>query len=384
MDIKTKKFLDKLKKSGHWNDNYDYSKVVYVYNKTPVIVIDKKFNTEHLLVPVRMLSGLTSCSGKTLKNGYYSFDKTINFVHNLKIESVKKWNEYCVSGEKPHYITGQPNLLYKNKWVSWGHFLGTDRIADCLKKETLFRPFEDTKNFVHGLKLKNENEWRAYLKSGNKPVDIPSDCAKVYKDSGWISWPDFLGLKRKIGKDFLPYEESKKIISSFKINGKDEYVKLAKTDNFPINIPKLPSSYYKNSGWVSWSEWLGIERISNKNKSKLFCLYDEAEEYAKNLNLNNIEEWEKHINTNELPINIPRYPNNVYKGKGWVSWGQFLGTGRIADIYKEFLPYEEAKVFIKKLGFTSERQWREYVKSGLKPDNIPANPESHYSKIKKI
>ena len=115
MDIKTKKFLDKLKKSGHWNDNYDYSKVVYVYNKTPVIVIDKKFNTEHLLVPVRMLSGLTSCSGKTLKNGYYSFDKTINFVHNLKIESVKKWNEYCVSGEKPHYITGQPNLLYKNK-----------------------------------------------------------------------------------------------------------------------------------------------------------------------------------------------------------------------------------------------------------------------------
>ena len=34
MDSKTQEFLQKLKDSGNWNDNYDYSKGVYVNSKT--------------------------------------------------------------------------------------------------------------------------------------------------------------------------------------------------------------------------------------------------------------------------------------------------------------------------------------------------------------
>ena len=46
-------FLQKLKDSGHWNDDYDYSKVEYIDSKTKVIVIDKKFNTEHYIANKR-------------------------------------------------------------------------------------------------------------------------------------------------------------------------------------------------------------------------------------------------------------------------------------------------------------------------------------------
>ena len=30
MDSKTQEFLQKLKDSGHWNDDYDYSEVEYI------------------------------------------------------------------------------------------------------------------------------------------------------------------------------------------------------------------------------------------------------------------------------------------------------------------------------------------------------------------
>ena len=33
---------------------------------------------------------------------------------------------------------------------------------------------------------------------------------------------------------------------------------------------------------------------------------------------------------------VPRSPENVYKGKGWKDWGDFLGTGNVANKDKKF------------------------------------------------
>ena len=38
------------------------------------------------------------------------------------------------------------------------------------------------------------------------------------------------------------------------------------------------------------------------------------------------------------------------------------------------LPYDEAHAFVLKLKLSSSNEWRDYCKSGNKPDNIPANP----------
>ena len=45
---------------------------------------------------------------------------------------------------------------------------------------------------------------------------------------------------------------------------------------------------------------------------------------------------------------------------------------------KEFLPFEEAKECVIKLGFSSIKKWREYCKNGLRPQNIPAAPWYSY------
>ena len=38
---KTLEFLQKLKDKGHWNDDYDYTKVIYINAKTSVILFNK-------------------------------------------------------------------------------------------------------------------------------------------------------------------------------------------------------------------------------------------------------------------------------------------------------------------------------------------------------
>ena len=73
-----------------------------------------------------------------------------------------------------------------------GDWLGTGRIAD---QERKFRPFAEAREFVHSLKLPNENQWRKYCKSGKKPADIPSTPSITYKKE-WKGMGDWLGTGR--------------------------------------------------------------------------------------------------------------------------------------------------------------------------------------------
>ncbi len=77
-DQKTLEFLQKLKDSGHWNDDYDYSKVVYVSAKEKVIIIYKPLDTKHLISPTEILINNTKC---TISN---VIDKNDFFIKNLK------------------------------------------------------------------------------------------------------------------------------------------------------------------------------------------------------------------------------------------------------------------------------------------------------------
>jgi len=58
---KTLEFLQKLKDKGHWNDDYDYSEVEYINNSKKVIIIWKKYNTKHLMIPAELLKRNSGC-----------------------------------------------------------------------------------------------------------------------------------------------------------------------------------------------------------------------------------------------------------------------------------------------------------------------------------
>ena len=139
MTEKTKKFLEKLKESGHWNDDYNYGKVDYVNVKTNVVVIDEKFGSEHLINPRGLLKG-TKCCGKNLISGYVNYGVGKEFVSDLHINGGIEWRTYCKSGDKPHNIPSDPRNIYGGcGWVSWSDWLSYKRYN--------FLNFNDAKRF---------------------------------------------------------------------------------------------------------------------------------------------------------------------------------------------------------------------------------------------
>ena len=113
---------------------------------------------------------------------------------------------------------------------------------------------------------------------------------------------------------------------------------------------------------------------------KQFRDFESAREFARTLGLKGIKEWQEYCTLNTLPTNSSSRPDYVYKKKGWISWGDFLGTGNVASYNIQFRSFESTKEFVRSLGIQTWKEWKEYCKSGDKPDDIPSEPSRTYKK----
>jgi hypothetical protein len=78
-----------------------------------------------------------------------------------------------------------------------------------------------------------------------------------------------------------------------------------------------------------WIDWLGTNRIADQNRK--FCPFNEAREFARSLNLSSESEWRIYYKSGKKPNDIPIKPDKSYQDKGWISWGDWLGTGTLAN-----------------------------------------------------
>jgi hypothetical protein len=62
-----------------------------------------------------------------------------------------------------------------------------------LRADRRYRSFKKARAFARSLGLKSEGEWRDYVNSGIKPIDIPDAPHHVYANDGWAGWSDWLG-----------------------------------------------------------------------------------------------------------------------------------------------------------------------------------------------
>jgi 3-mercaptopyruvate sulfurtransferase SseA len=362
MDSKTKDFLQRLKDSGNWNDNYDYSKVVYSGRSSKVIVIDSKFNTEHLIYSFDLMKG-TKCADHNVK--MLNYEEVKKFVAPLKLKTQREWNVYSKSGSRPHNIPANPNQRYRySGWVSWGEFLDNNRYRrnanECLT-------FEEVKEFVKKLNINSKAKWDEFCKSGNKPYNIPGNPHIIYKDSGWINWGDFLNTNRRCDGQYLTFKEAKEFALKLNLKTLDDWQVYRKSGNRPSNIHSNPDFYYKNSGWVSWGDFLRNGELFTK-----FLSYEEAKEFVQKLKIKNERSWVEYFKSGKRPENIPSDPRRVYKDSGWISFSDFSG------IKRKISSFEEAKEFVQKLKIKSKKEWNVYSKSGNRPNNIPSNPNIIY------
>ncbi len=143
--------------------------------------------------------------GDKLEDNWLSFDEARAFVRSLELTSSTEWNLY-VKGklenykQKPDNIPSQPYLTYANYgdfWISWNDWLGNNLNSKTKVKNAL--SFEEARNFVRNLNLRNTYEWEDYKKGKIEalkkiPNNIPKTPSSYYKKDGWIGMEDWLGV----------------------------------------------------------------------------------------------------------------------------------------------------------------------------------------------
>ena len=300
------------------------------------------------------------------------FEKTRSIIHKLKLKNTREYRLWWYNN-KVEGIPFNPNRTYKNNgWISWGNFLGTNRVSNSNKK---YLEFKIARAFIHKLKLKSQTEWNEYRKSGKRPDNIPSNPYKVYKKQ-FISFGDWLGTNSVAYKYklFLKFKESKKFVIKLKFKSQTEWREYCKSGKKPDNIPSAPNKFYKNSGWISWGDFLGTNRIADQNK--IYLIFKDARTFVHLLNYTSNLEWREYCKSGKKPDNIPSSPNNTYKNSGWISWSDFLGTK--LGFNGKYLSFKDARNFVHKLKLKSYEDFVKFYKSKGRPYNIPTAPDREY------
>jgi hypothetical protein len=177
-------------------------------------------------------------------------------------------------------------------------------------------------------------------------------------------------------KEFRSFVDARNLIQSLRLKNQKSWITYCKSGKKPNNIPTNPNVIYKKE-WKGVGDWLGTGRVADQNKE--FLSFKEAKKFVHKLKIKGEKQWREYCASGNKPDNIPASPGNTYK-KEWIGVGDWLGTGNVANFNKNYDSFSVARRFVHKLNLKSEKQWREYRKSGNKPDNIPTNPERRYKK----
>jgi superfamily II DNA or RNA helicase len=145
--------------------------------------------------------GTNRISNQDKSKKWKQYSEAQMFVKSLNLKTAKEWNDY-INGLYPELpllpidIPKKPEQVYV-EWVNWPIFLGNVNISKYNCKRN-FWSFSDARKFVHKLGLKNQKDWQDYcggkLKNlPKKPLGIPSNPQKKYKNNGWKGLADWLG-----------------------------------------------------------------------------------------------------------------------------------------------------------------------------------------------
>ena len=150
----------------------------------------------------------------------------------------------------------------------------------------------------------------------------------------------------------------------------------------PPLLPPLPPPLLPLLTSKTTSETILKKKIEKKPATKLkkkkFLSFENALMYMRSVCLNGQLDWNKWCRNGKRPSNIPSQPYIIYKDKGWINWGHFLGTGNTRWKKGVFLSFEETLMFVRTLNISNEKEWRKWSTSSERPSNIPSKPDRTY------
>ena len=221
--------------------------------------------------------------------------------------------------------------------------------------------------------LSGHQAWQVLCRSGRKPTDIPASPHQVYRVQ-WTDWGDFLGTGRRHNIEWRPFREAREWARGLHLANQGAWRKFAKSPRRPPDIPTGPDGQYRGE-WVSWGDWLGSGSIANQLRQ--FRSFEKARRWARKQRLPDVESWKRLAKSDSFPADIPKSPVRPF-AKKWRGWGDWLGTGRIANQDRQFLPFSKARRWARSRHFASEQEWKQYYAQVGLPTGIPTNPNVAY------
>ena len=259
----------------------------------------------------------------------------------------------------------------------------------------VWREFRAARQFARSLGLMNQNEWYAYARGdlaavlGRRPEDIPWNPPREYRGLGWAGMRDWLGPPpvQPVVPGFLTFPRARAFARSLGFTSPSEWRAWCRGERGdvrarPGNVPAEPDSVYPRA-WRGWPDWLGVVRSTVAPRSARFLPFDEAREVARALEFDTNREWRAWSRSGARPRDVPANPDTVYLHRGWLGWGDWLGTGATAASRVAHPPYDVASRLVQSLGLGSTDEYQAWL-AGERPDlppppaGMPSNPHRTY------
>ncbi|MDH3203338.1 MAG: hypothetical protein OEL81_01505 [Nitrosopumilus sp.] len=246
-----------------------------------------------------------------MKKEFRSFNDARKFVRKLNLKTQHEWKEHYRSGKLPDDIPNSPHHTYK-EWKGYGDWLGTGRIANQKK---IYLEFTKAKQFVHSLNFKNKYQWDAFCKSNKKPDNIPADPRRYKSEfKSWGDWLGHDYVSTKFRK-YRSFTTARMYVHKQKIPSQTFWHKYVKSGKKPVDIPSAPNSSYKKEwkGWGDWlgtgqksSRELSNTWLTWKEAKTLY------QKIAKENNITTTNQWNEYVKKHKLPNGLPPYPTDIY------------------------------------------------------------------------
>ncbi len=178
---------------------------------------------------------------------------------------------------------------------------------------------------------------------------------------------------------YRPFTEARAFVRLHGLKSGTQWRSFTKSGKLPKDIPSSPWGVYKEEGWISMGDWLGTGRVADQLRK--YRSFKKARLYPRSLKLKSQKEWRSLKESGKLPQDIPANPDQTYRTKGWLGFGDWLGTGKVAHKNRVFLPFILARDFARKLNLSSRTEWLNFTKSGRLPSNIPTAPWRSYKSL---
>lgn len=313
---------------------------------------------------------------------FLPFQEARAWVHAKRFATVSLWHQLRVQGLVPDNIPVTPNVVYQRSgWVSWQDWVG------CPPPEERWRSFEEAREFVRSLNFGGAPSYKKWAMTRERPIDVPFAPHHVYRKQGWTDWYDWLGHpKSQPLRQYLSFDEARAFMHGQGLVGSSGWAEWRRHGLRPNNIPSNPALFYRDQGWQSWPDFLGSAEQFRRRRPKQWCWrpFQEARQFAHSLGLWSIRAWDEWCAASARPHDVPEHPDYAYRNEGWAGWRDFLGKIPSEDAASPSPPsrkwrtFEDARDYVRGLGFMSVEHWKRWADSSEKPFDIPKTPSYAY------